>query len=132
MRQALLMLVAGAALGCVRPQPQQATAGSELQLALGGAARVSGGPEVTFEAVVEDSRCPIDAVCIQAGRATVRLGISHPDGDRKIELSIPEGATADTVHGHVVRLLSLLPPPAAAAPTPPDSYRVALLIDSIP
>lgn len=132
MRQALLVMVAGAAVGCARHLPQQVTVGREFQLALGDTARVNGGPDVSFEAVVEDSRCPIDAVCIQAGRATVRLGIRHPDGAQAIELSTREGAAADTVQGYGVRLVSLLPPPRAAAPTPSDSYRVALLIDSLP
>ena len=131
MRQALLVLVAGAALGCVRNHPQQVSGGSEFELPLGGAARVTGGPEVTFEAVVEDSRCPIDAVCIQAGRATVRLRIDHAGQAQVIELSTRDGAVADTVDGHEARLVALLPPPRSSAAIPPDSYRVTLFFEPV-
>lgn len=36
------------------------------------------GPLVNFLEVVEDSRCPLDVVCIWAGRAIVRIGVSSP------------------------------------------------------
>lgn len=130
MRQALLVLAAGAAFGCARNQPQQVAAGTEFELPLGGAAQVVDGPTVTFAQVAEDSRCPIDAVCIQAGRATVRLQIHRGDSASELLLSTRDGASADTVGGHEVRLVALLPPPRAATPTPVDSYRVTLLIES--
>lgn len=132
MRQWLLVVGAGAAFGCARPQPQQASAGAEFELPLGAAARVGSGPEVTFVEVIEDSRCPIDAVCIQAGRATVRLTVDHAGRRHELELSTRDGAVADSVGGHEVRLVALLPPPRAAEPTAPDSYRVTLLVDPLP
>lgn len=131
MRQVLLVLAAGAALGCARNQPQQVAAGTEFELPLGGAAQVAGGPTVSFAEVAEDSRCPIDAVCIQAGKATVRLGIQRGDSASELLLSTRDGAIADTIGAHEVRLVALLPPPRAATPTPTDSYRVTLLIDSV-
>lgn len=130
MRQVLVVLIAGAAFGCARNQPQQVAAGSRFELPLGGAAQVDGGPTVTFAKVVEDSRCPIDAVCIQAGRATVRLEIQRGDSASELLLSTRDGAIADTVGLHEIRLVALFPPPRAATPTPTDSYRVTLLIDS--
>ena len=130
MRQVLLVLAAGAAFGCARNQPQQVAAGTEFELPLGGAARVAGGPTVTFAEVAEDSRCPIDAICIQAGRATVRLEVQRGDSASELLLSTRDGAIADTIGAHEVRLVALLPPPRAATPTPADSYRVTLLIES--
>ena len=131
MRQALLVLAAGAAFGCARNQPQQVAAGTEFELPLGGAAQVAGGPTVTFAEVTEDSRCPIDAVCIQAGKATVHLGIQRGDSVSDLRLSTRNGPIADTVGAHEVRLVALLPPPRASTPTPTDSYRVTLRIDSV-
>ena len=131
MRPWLLVLGAGAAFGCARPQSQRVPAGSEFELPIGMAAEVGGGPGVTFMDVVEDSRCPIDAICIQAGRATVRLAVEHAGNRREIQLSTREGPAADTVHGLEIRLIALLPPPRAAAPTPADSYRVTLQVDSL-
>lgn len=130
MRRALLVLAAGAAFGCARNQPRQVVVGSEFELSLGGTVRVAAGPALSFAAVVEDSRCPIDAVCIQAGRAAVRIAVQHGDSALELLLSTREGAIADTVGAHEVRLVALLPPPRAATPTPPDSYRVTLRVDS--
>ena len=132
MRPWLLVLGAGAAFGCARPQSQQVQAGAEFELPIGATAQVGTGPEVMFMEVAEDSRCPIDAVCIQAGRATVRLAVGYAGKRREILLSTREGPAADTAHGHEIRLIALLPPPRAAATTPPDSYRVSLRVDSVP
>ena len=133
MRFVLAAVAAGAALGCARNQPQDIAAGVEFELALGGTARLGGGDlQIAFSEVVEDSRCPIDAVCIQAGRATVRLTVDHAGRRHELELSTRDGAVADSVGGHEVRLVALLPPPRAAEPTAPDSYRVTLLVDPLP
>lgn len=131
MRLSLLVVGAGAAFGCARPQSQQVPAGAEFEVPLGGTARVAGGPAVTFAQVLEDSRCPIDAVCIQAGRATVRLAVEHGGIREEVRLSTREGAVADTVGRYELRLVALLPAPRAAAPTPPDAYRVSLQVDSL-
>ena len=81
MRPWLLVVGAGAAFGCARPQPHQVPAGTEFEVPLGVTARVAGGPAVTFAEVVEDSRCPVDAVCIQAGRDfSVEVRLRIPDG----------------------------------------------------
>ena len=127
----MLLLGAGAAFGCARPQLQQVPAGTEFELPIGSGARVNGGPDVTFVRLVEDSRCPIDAVCIQAGRATVRLAVTRSGRRREIQLSTREGPPADTAFGYEIRLIALLPPPRAAAPTPTDSYRATILVDSL-
>jgi hypothetical protein len=127
----LLVVGAGAAFGCARPQPHQVPAGTEFEVPLGVTARVAGGPAVTFAEVVEDSRCPVDAVCIQAGRATVRLAVEHGGLREELRLSTREGAVADTIGGFEVRLVALLPAPRAAAPTPRDAYRVSLQVDSL-
>ncbi len=131
MRLWLLVVGAGAAFGCARPQSQEVPAGAEFAVPLGATAHVAGGPAVTFVEVVEDSRCPIDAVCIQAGRATVRLAVDVGGTRDELRLSTREGAVADTVGSYEIRLIALLPAPRAAAPTPPDAYRVSLQVDSL-
>lgn len=131
MRRLLLVVGAGAAFGCARPQPQQVAAGAEFELPVGVTHRVADGPDVTFTGVVEDSRCPIDAVCVQAGWATILLSVAYGGSRSEVRLSTREGASADTLHGHELRLISLLPPPRAAAPTPSEAYRVTLTVDSL-
>ncbi|MGE5926151.1 MAG: hypothetical protein ACM357_02270 [Gemmatimonadota bacterium] len=130
MRLWLLVVGAGAAFGCARPQSQLVPAGAEFEVPLGVTVRVAGGPAVTFAEVLEDSRCPIDAVCVQAGRATVRLTVDHGGMREEFRLSTREGAVADTVGRHAVRLVAVLPAPRAASPTPRDAYRVMLQVDA--
>jgi hypothetical protein len=130
-RLTLLVVGAGATFGCARPQSQEVPPGAEFEVPLGVTARVAGGPAVTFAEVLEDSRCPIDAVCIQAGRASVRLAVAHGSVREELRLSTREGAVADTVGRYEVRLVALLPAPRAAAPTPRDTYRVTLQVDSL-
>ena len=131
MRFVRAVVAAGAALGCARNQPQDVAAGVEFALALGGTARLGGGDlQIAFSEVVEDSRCPIDAICVQAGRATVRLTVDRAGSSRALLLSTREGTATDTAGPYQVRLVSLLPAPRAAEPHPADSQRVTLLIDS--
>jgi hypothetical protein len=54
--------------------------GQPFDLRAGESAVVPGGLRVTFDRVVSDSRCPIDAICIQAGDAVLALKLSRGAG----------------------------------------------------
>lgn len=49
---------------------------------------------ITPWAVLEDSRCPSDVQCFQAGRATVAFNLSGPSGDSALQLEV--GKTGST------------------------------------
>lgn len=75
---------------------------------------------VTPVAVVEDSRCPIDARCVWAGRLVVRTQI---DGDGwRDTADMRLGETFGT-HGRVIALVSGEPGKTAERETPPEAYR---------
>ena len=48
-----------------------------FDLRAGQSAVVPGGLKVTFDRVVSDSRCPIDAICVWAGEAVIALKLSR-------------------------------------------------------
>lgn len=107
--KSLLLAIAPALLAaCAVVPPPDATppAPSGSAVALGEKVRV-GDVTVTPVAVVEDSRCPINARCIWAGRLVVRTQI---DGQANGE---PWRDTADLrlgetfgTHGRVIALVS--------------------------
>ena len=96
--------------------------GSEFSLKPGESALVvSTDLVVTFLQVVNDSRCPADAVCVQAGDAVVALSV----GKAGVELrsnSAPEAA----VGSYVLRLERVEPYVYSSRPIEPKDYRAIL------
>jgi hypothetical protein len=97
--------------------------GEEFRLAVGQAARVEPGPvTIEFLEVVEDSRCPQDVQCIQAGRAVVSLRI---DGDDvRLTVGAPNVANAG---GKALEATALDPYPVSTD-NPEDRDYVATLV----
>ncbi|WP_243649709.1 MULTISPECIES: hypothetical protein [unclassified Sphingomonas] len=59
----------------------------EGPIALGQTAFVD-GPKVRADRVIEDSRCPVDAQCVWAGRLVVRATVMGGGWSRQIELTL--------------------------------------------
>jgi hypothetical protein len=96
---------------------------------------------VEFVEVVEDSRCALDVVCIQAGRARVLLRVSSPGdvlGFGTPELTLeagrvdPEAGTVTGAFDEYLFELSILGPyPETSAPQPPD-YTATIVVTKKP
>lgn len=95
------------------------------------------GMNVHFENVLEDSRCPTDAICGQIGRAGIRLVVTE-DGSRDAEIvmyipgevEIPfEENGAVFFKGRYFRLLGLDPYPFPGVEIPESSYRALMRIE---
>lgn len=74
---------------------------------------------VTPLSVVEDSRCPINARCIWAGRATVRTQVVGAGWRETLDLTLGERVAT---HGTTLRLTSLEPGKMAGADMQPLDY----------
>ncbi len=108
----LIILAACALSGCVTP-------GTSATPGLGQVGLVD-GLRVRPLAIVEDSRCPIDAVCVWAGRLVVRAEVSG-GGWREtfnFELRRPQ-----PVPGGQMTLVEAAPGKSAARPIAPADYR---------
>jgi len=100
--------------------------GAEFALAPGESALAGDdGLRVAFESVTEDSRCPMDAICIQAGRVVVAVSAGRGHA-RPFSLSPGEAALAD---GYRLRLVRVDPYPSAAEPIPASAYRATFVVD---
>lgn len=95
----------------------------QTPVALGQSVKV-GDLTVTPLKVVEDSRCPINARCVWAGRLIVETRIegTSPDGTWRDGANITLGETYAT-HGKVIALVSGKPGKTTDRETRPEVYR---------
>ena len=69
---------------------------------------------VKFVSLIEDSRCPDDANCIQAGNATIKVTVSKAGSDPiTFEANTNLGAKGNVYEGYAIYLTSLTPIPKA-------------------
>lgn len=85
---------------------------------------------VRFNAVIEDSRCPADAICIQAGQAVISVFVSANGQEALLELTnVPDGGEAVEFQGYRLSLEDLQPYPLASQPTNPEAYEASILVE---
>lgn len=87
------------------------------------------GTTVTPREVVEDSRCPMDAMCIQQGTARVRIETVDGMGTSTatITLGAEEPITTETA---AIWLAEVMPYPMASDPTDPAEYRFTFRVEA--
>jgi hypothetical protein len=91
-----------------------------------------GNVTVTVLQVLEDSRCPADAMCIWQGNVKVLVEITVGTETQQATLTLGElldgDVTSVTIAGHTVELTQVEPYPLASQPTDPADYEVTLKI----
>lgn len=106
------------------------TTPSETLLTLApGQTGSAGALTVKFIGVTEDTRCPANAFCIQAGDATVALEAGALGTRRSFELQVlnPTNRATD-VRGYTIEVEALAPYPFSLDPIKPADYRVTLRV----
>ena len=84
---------------------------------------------VEFLEVTGDSRCPIEAMCVWAGDATVHLNLRDAGTNTRYELHTGDPARMTLVHrGFVVHLVGLQPLPSSLRPIAPADYRATFRV----
>ena len=113
--------LAGCATVTAVPDAPQADRGwpEGSAVALGQPVKV-GNVVATPMKVVEDSRCPINARCVWAGRLIVETRIDGAGWRDTANITL--GETYGT-HGNVIALVSGEPGRTTQQPTPPEAYR---------
>lgn len=115
----------GSGIAAVRGDVQ-----STVTLRLGETAPV---PEssllLTFDRVVEDSRCPVDVVCITAGNAAVALQVkSAGHAAEPIQLHLRREPREVSRQGYTLALVDLQPAVRTDQPLPGASYRATVSV----
>jgi hypothetical protein len=87
------------------------------------------GLTVRFDAVTEDSRCPIDANCISAGRAVVKVTVTSANVATGLQIQSDPLAARTAAAGEVrVEWRQLEPYPSYWHPVQPSDYRLTLRV----
>jgi hypothetical protein len=111
--------------------PSPSALDDTVAVRLGRTATVPGSAlRVTFQRVVSDSRCPINAVCVWEGDAAVavRLEGAGPAIDTTLHTSPRGGPSTVAIAGRELQLFGLTPAPVADQPRPSDESYEALFI----
>jgi hypothetical protein len=116
-----------------RPETIQITPGRTFPLKAMQYATLPGTNfTVHFLGAVEDSRCPIDALCIHPGSVTVGLELLTGEVNGS-EFSLTLGLDATTavreIAGYRLTLLSVTPAPRSDVTVNPNDYEIALRLD---
>lgn len=83
------------------------------------------GVSLTPVEVVEDSRCPVDVVCVWAGDVRVRAQLSSGLGDSSIIFRLNTPITTET---EMITLTKVTPTTTAGQTIAPESYRFTFTV----
>jgi hypothetical protein len=117
--------------GCAaHPAQPSRPLGQPFELHAGTSAIVEDGVRVMFQRVRSDSRCPLDALCIQAGEAIVVLTLSQPAAAQVAqELRTTPALSEVSYLSYVIRLVALAPYPRSTQQIRPEEYVATLTVD---
>jgi len=126
-----VVIMAFIGLNAASADPAKVSLDKEFSLGIGQTASIEGEKLVIkFKAVLEDSRCPINVVCVWAGNGKVELEALDIDGQNKtVSLNTEDEPGAATLKGHKLKLISLRPPRIDGVPISPGDYSVRLRVE---
>jgi hypothetical protein len=89
--------------------------------------------EISFEDVIEDSRCPRDVICVWAGRVTCMVELTHAGSSYRMALTEP-GLTDEYYRERYEEYeltFHVTPYPEAGKKIPMDEYRLHLTVSKL-
>ena len=82
-----------------------------------------------FVEVTNESRCPLNAICIQAGDATIAVSVADDRGSSRYDLRINDPTRRSVLHRDLrVEFVDLRPYSDTNRPTAPGDYRAMLRV----
>ncbi len=104
--------------------------GEEFELAVHQTAQITAEKiSVTFQQVLEDSRCPIDVTCIWAGLARVSLRVAVSGHKRELSLSTSPPENSTVFGNYTFWLIKVRPVPRASQNMDSSAYFVTVRVD---
>lgn len=86
---------------------------------------------VKFVSLIEDSRCPIDVQCVQAGNARIKVEISNGRGKETFEINTTMGPKGASFGGYAINLIELTPIPKSNIKINQNSYKATFTISRL-
>jgi hypothetical protein len=111
-------------------EPSDVDLGAEFDIRVGQTVQLSDTDlRIQLWDVSEDSRCPVDAVCVWEGVAIVDLHISRAAGESPESFLLSTGSEQGLKYaGYEIRLVDVEPGPVSTEQIEISQYRVRLLI----
>jgi len=81
---------------------------------------------VTFNAFVQDSRCPVDVECIQAG--AVNINVTFTSGNTTVTKNMPSDEVPQQFAGYHISIVNIAPDRHSREEIPPNAYRITFHI----
>ena len=126
-----LLLVSLAACSGNPNQPGSIPLGQAFDLRAGATAAVEGGLAMSFDRVVHDSRCAIDAICVWEGDAVLVVTLSSVAGPPASYEIHTQPLQSEVGHGSfLVKLTALSPYPRSNRPTNPEDFVATFKVTS--
>jgi hypothetical protein len=86
------------------------------------------GIEVTFNSIIQDSRCPVDVQCIQAGNVTANVTLQSYDMVTIIQMVSNQIYTFDA---HSISIVKVSPTQTSKTPISPKEYILGFKVEKI-
>lgn len=104
-----------------------------IELNLGDCITTFGQATLCLDTVLNDSRCPVETVCVWEGNAEVKIDLSIiGNGNHSIELNTNHSFSTDTSLNHLnISLIELTPYPKISEAINPKDYKVKLSVTNL-
>jgi hypothetical protein len=132
-RTILAVAIASLSLACTGnpTQPTDVPLGQSFELRAGASATLPDSLKVTFNSVQNDSRCPMDAICVWAGDAIVKVALSQSGGNMaERDLHTNTSGTQAAYLAYTIKLVTLAPYPRSDRPIRPEDYVATLVVEA--
>lgn len=86
---------------------------------------------VRFASLVEDSRCPVNATCVWAGNARIRIEVGKGRAKKTFELNTNAGQKSAIYKGYKIELVSLTPEPRENIRINRNGYVAAIAVSRL-
>lgn len=101
---------------------------NEVKIPYGGTAYIGGELTISFESLLEESRCPKGMACIDAGNAKIAIVATEGTNSERLELNTTKGARSVTFRDYQIELTYLYPDPVANEEIPIHGYMAVLRV----
>ena len=100
----------------------------DVTLKVGESKQVMGDVTLTFNALVNDYRCPTDVVCIQAGAMNTNITVT--DGENTVTENYSSDGVPGDFLGYKISITDVQPGALSTKPIAPNEYSVTFHIES--
>jgi hypothetical protein len=118
-----------AAAGCFSPTGPDAVVGTPFELKHGATASLPENARLRFDTVRADSRCPIDAICVTAGDATIAVTLMRGSGNESHDVQTIPAQSQFSYSKYIVKLTELQPYPRSDRQSRPEDYTATFVVE---